>query len=67
MTRNGGEFKRLLALAATGESLTEDQAGTAFDLMMSGDATPSQMGAFLMALRGGGAGHARQGAARRGA
>lgn len=51
MTRNGEEFKRLLALAATGESLTEDQAGTAFDLMMSGDATPSQMGAFLMALR----------------
>jgi anthranilate phosphoribosyltransferase len=31
--------------------LTEDEAEAAFDIMMSGDATPAQMGGFLMALR----------------
>jgi anthranilate phosphoribosyltransferase len=45
------DLKQLLAIAATGQSLSEDQAEAAFDIMMSGDATPSQMGGFLMALR----------------
>ena len=44
-------FKALVAQVATGRSLSVDEACTAFDIMMSGDATPSQMGAFLMALR----------------
>jgi anthranilate phosphoribosyltransferase len=44
-------FKALLSRVAMGESLSEDEAALAFDAMMSGEATPSQMGAFLMGLR----------------
>lgn len=44
-------FKDLLAAVSRGETLNVDDAATAFDIMMSGDATPSQMGAFLMALK----------------
>jgi anthranilate phosphoribosyltransferase len=45
------QFKLLLARVAAGERLSEDDAAAAFDAMMSGNATPSQMGGFLMALR----------------
>jgi len=45
------DIKPLLALAAEGTPLTEAQAETAFDIMMSGDATPGQIGGLLMALR----------------
>ncbi len=45
------DFKPLIGKVATGASLTRDEAAKAFDLMMSGAATPSQMGALLMALR----------------
>ncbi|MCK6452089.1 MAG: anthranilate phosphoribosyltransferase [Alphaproteobacteria bacterium] len=45
------ELKKLLGVAATGLPLTEAQAEEAFDIMMSGNATPAQMGGFLMALR----------------
>ena len=45
------EFKRLLARVAGGERLDVESARQAFDIMMSGNATPSQMGGFLMALR----------------
>ncbi len=45
------DFRTLLSYVAGGEQLSEDQSATAFDIMMSGDATPSQMGGFLMALR----------------
>jgi anthranilate phosphoribosyltransferase len=45
------DFKALIAKAATGASLTRDEAARGFDVMMSGEATPSQMGGFLMALR----------------
>jgi anthranilate phosphoribosyltransferase len=45
------EFKALIAKVATGASLTREEAAGAFDRMMSGDATPSQMGGLLMALR----------------
>jgi len=45
------QFKALLARVAAAERLTEDEAAAAFDAMMSGNATPSQMGGFLMALR----------------
>jgi anthranilate phosphoribosyltransferase len=45
------EFKALITKAATGASLTRDEAARAFDRMMSGEATPSQMGGLLMALR----------------
>lgn len=44
-------MKSLLAKVADGASLDEGEAESAFDIIMSGDATPSQIGAFLMALR----------------
>ncbi len=45
------DFKSLLGKLATGEPLGEDEAYAAFGVMMSGDATPAQTGAFLMGLR----------------
>ena len=45
------EFKALIGKVATGASLTRDEAASAFAVMMSGEATPSQMGGLLMALR----------------
>src|SRR5476651_24706 len=45
------DFKALIAKVATGASLTRAEAASAFDNMMSGEATPSQMGALLMGLR----------------
>jgi anthranilate phosphoribosyltransferase len=44
-------FKAVLAVVADGTTLTASQAEAAFDTIMSGDATPAQIGAFLMALR----------------
>lgn len=44
-------LKELIALVANGNRLSEEQARQAFNVMMSGEATPAQMGAFLMALR----------------
>ncbi len=51
MTADMGQLKTLLALVADGKTLTRQQAETAFDIMMTGNATPAQIGAFLMALR----------------
>ena len=45
------EFKGLIAKAATGAALTREEAARGFDTMMSGEATPSQMGGLLMAVR----------------
>lgn len=45
------DFKAILIRLAAGERLSESDSAAAFDVMMSGNATPSQMGAFLMALR----------------
>src|SRR5215475_8175986 len=45
------ELKALIGQVATGAQLTRDQAAAAFESMMSGEATPSQMGGLLMALR----------------
>jgi anthranilate phosphoribosyltransferase len=45
------EFKALIAKVATGASLTREESASAFDRMMSGEATPSQMGGLLMGLR----------------
>src|SRR5438094_9585367 len=51
MTGEPGDLKPLLAHVAQGRSLTEAQAESAFEIIMSGNATASQIGAFLMALR----------------
>ncbi len=45
------DLKPLLAKVAGHESLTRDEARQAFEILMSGEATPSQIGGFLMALR----------------
>src|SRR6478735_9421544 len=45
------DFRAVIAKVATGAALTRAEAASAFDSMMSGEATPSQMGALLMALR----------------
>ena len=45
------ELKALIGQVATGAQLTRDEAAAAFESMMSGEATPSQMGGLLMALR----------------
>ncbi|MEI2386079.1 anthranilate phosphoribosyltransferase [Breoghania sp. JC706] len=45
------DLKALIAKAAAGEALTRDEATAAFDILMSGNATPSQIGGILMALR----------------
>ena len=44
-------FKPLIAKVAAGATLTRSEAESAFDAMLSGEVTPSQMGGFLMALR----------------
>ncbi|MBC00344.1 MAG: anthranilate phosphoribosyltransferase [Rhodobacteraceae bacterium] len=44
-------LKSLIAKAADGTPLSRDEAREAFDIIMSGAATPSQIGGFLMALR----------------
>jgi anthranilate phosphoribosyltransferase len=44
-------LKPLLARLAGGAALTEAEAEAAFDLIMSGEATPAQIGGLLMAMR----------------
>jgi anthranilate phosphoribosyltransferase len=45
------ELKPIIAKAADGKLLTRDEAKAAFNIMMSGDAAPSQIAGLLMALR----------------
>ena len=45
------ELKPLIGKVADGNSLSADEAEAAFNIIMSGDATEAQIGAFLMALR----------------
>lgn len=45
------DLKPLIAKAANGEALSRNEARAAFNVLMSGEATPSQIGGFLMALR----------------
>jgi anthranilate phosphoribosyltransferase len=45
------DFRVLLAKVGNGQTLTIGEAERAFGIMTSGDATPAQMGAFLMGLK----------------
>jgi anthranilate phosphoribosyltransferase len=45
------DFKALLGVVAQGKPLSQAQAEAAFGAIMTGEVTPSQIGAFLMALR----------------
>lgn len=44
-------FKAYIARIAEGEPLARQDARAAFDIILSGEATPSQLGGFLMGLR----------------
>ena len=45
------DMKSFIGHVANGAALSEKEAERAFDIIMSGDATPAQIGGFLMALR----------------
>ncbi len=45
------KFKSLIDKVAIGQTLNTSESVKSFEYMMSGNATPSQMGAFLMGLR----------------
>jgi anthranilate phosphoribosyltransferase len=45
------DFKGILGTVAQGKALIQAQAEAAFGAIMAGEVTPSQIGAFLMALR----------------
>ena len=45
------DLKTYIAKVADGHPLTREEACEAFGLLMSGEATPSQIGGFLMAMR----------------
>ncbi|MCB1476544.1 MAG: anthranilate phosphoribosyltransferase [Rhodobiaceae bacterium] len=46
-----GDLKPTLAKLAAGETLGTQEATDAFDVLMSGEATPSQIGGMLLAMR----------------
>lgn len=45
------DFKTIIARLAEGRALDAAEARSAFETVMSGEATPAQLGAFLMGLR----------------
>ena len=51
MSGTPNRMKALLARVASGAPLNLAEARDAFEIMMSGDATPAQVGGFLMGLR----------------
>jgi anthranilate phosphoribosyltransferase len=51
MTAELQRFREIIGRVATGTPLSFDEAREAFDIMMSGDATPAQIGGFLIGLR----------------
>lgn len=51
MTADMDKLKALIARVADGHALSAKEAELGFEALMSGNATPAQMGGFLMALR----------------
>ena len=51
MSKENLDLKPLIKIVSDGCSLTEEQSKEAFDIIMTGNATPSQIGGFLMAMR----------------
>lgn len=45
------DLKSVIAKLAGGQAMSREEARAAFNIIMSGEATPSQIGGFLMALR----------------
>ncbi len=50
MSTREPDFKALIARIASRKTLSVEEAKAAFNIILSGDATPAQMGAFLMGL-----------------
>lgn len=46
-----GELKPIIAKLADGKSLSREESRATFETLMSGEATPSQIGGILMAMR----------------
>ena len=44
------DFKTLIAKVASGASLSREEATSAFDIMMTGEATPCKMFGFVLCL-----------------
>jgi anthranilate phosphoribosyltransferase len=51
MSETSGDLRPLLARVAAGHRLSEAEAEAAFEIIMSGNATASQMGGLLLAMR----------------
>ncbi len=51
MSDGPDRMKAVIAQVASGRALTRAEARAAFDVMMAGDATPAQVGGFLIGLR----------------
>src|SRR5579862_5992569 len=51
MSDSATDLRPLLARVAAGQRLSESEAEAAFDIIMSGNATASQMGGLLLAMR----------------
>ena len=51
MSKENLDLKPLIKIVSDGSPLTEEQSKEAFDIIMTGNATPSQIGGFLMAMR----------------
>ena len=45
------DLRQAIAKVASGQTLSQEEAADAFELVMSGSATPAQIGALLMGLR----------------
>ncbi|TDQ77721.1 anthranilate phosphoribosyltransferase [Dongia mobilis] len=50
-TLSTSDLKGHIGIVAQGKPLTREQAESAFGIIMAGEATPTQIGGFLMALR----------------
>jgi anthranilate phosphoribosyltransferase len=51
MKMSANALREIIGKVATGATLNVDEMQSALEMMMAGEATPAQMGAFLMALR----------------
>jgi anthranilate phosphoribosyltransferase len=51
MTTQADDMKSFIGKIADGNTLSETESESAFDIIMSGEATQAQIGAFLMGLR----------------
>ena len=51
MSKENLDLKPLIKIVSDGSPLTEEQSKEAFDIIMTGNATPSQIGGFFCYLK----------------